>query len=116
MNKHLCPVCLYPDLEAPPQEFTICPCCGTEFGADDYAPQGRDQDLIYRELRYRWLENGARWFDTGAPPPSDWNGYEQVWEKSALWLRTNVSTAALDVRKTVAPRAYLVGARVLAYA
>lgn len=116
MNRYLCPVCYYPDLDEPPGEFNICPSCGTEFGVDDYVPGGNPTDLIYRELRYRWLENGAPWFDAGVPPPSGWNGYEQVRQNSALWLRTDVSMAVPALRTTLTPRVYLVGTSVLTYA
>lgn len=112
----LCPVCFFPGLEEPPQEFSICPCCGTEFGVDDYVPGGGSRDLIHRELRYRWLENGARWFDTGAPPPPGWNGYKQVWDRPSLWLRIDVSMSVSASRATVRPQVRIVQAGVLIHA
>ena len=30
-----CPVCGYDQLPGPPANFSICSCCGTEFGNDD---------------------------------------------------------------------------------
>ena len=78
MNRYLCPVCAYAGLEVPPQDFSICPCCGTEFGVDDFALTPMEADLIRRELRWRWLERGAPWFDVGTPQPPGWDGYQQV--------------------------------------
>ena len=111
----LCPVCFYPDLEEPPREFSICPCCGTEFGVDDYSPSDISPDVIHRELRWQWLERGAPWFDPGTSQPNGWSGFEQIWN-SPYWLRSAVSTAAPTERKTVAPSGLVVDARVLAYA
>jgi hypothetical protein len=110
----LCPVCFYPDLEEPPREFSICPCCGTEFGVDDYSPRGISPDVIHRDLRWQWLERGAPWFDPETPKPDGWRGSEQVWN-SPYWLRTATS-AAPTLHRTVRPNAYIVDARVLTYA
>lgn len=111
----LCPVCFFPDLEEPPREFSICPCCGTEFGVDDYSPRGISPDVIHRELRWEWLERGAPWFDAETPRPTGWSGFEQVWN-SPYWLRNAVSTAAPTLHTTVNPKGYIVDARVLTYA
>jgi len=111
----MCPVCFYPDLAQPPREFSICPCCGTEFGVDDYSPSDISPDVIHRELRWQWLERGAPWFDPGTLEPDEWSGFEQIW-KSPYWLRNAVSTAAPTERKTVAPSGFVVDARVLVYA
>ena len=111
----LCPVCFFPDLEQPPRDFSICPCCGTEFGVDDYSPRGISSEVIYRELRWEWLERGGPWFDPETPQPNGWNGFEQIWN-SPYWLRTAVSTAAPTRRMIVAPKGNVVDARVLAYA
>ena len=110
----MCPVCFFPDLEEPPREFSICPCCGTEFGVDDYSPSGISPDVIHRELRWQWLERGAPWFDPDTPQPHGWSGFEQIWN-SPYWLRTAVLTAP-TLRMTVAPKGYVVDARVMTYA
>ena len=34
-NMNICPVCAYTNLEFPPTNYSICACCGTEFGYDD---------------------------------------------------------------------------------
>jgi hypothetical protein len=53
---YTCPVCAFNALELPPENFTICPCCGTEFGYNDAT-------RTYRELRNNWLRLGGQWFD-----------------------------------------------------
>lgn len=111
----LCPVCFFPDLEEPPREFSICPCCGTEFGVNDYSPKRTSPDVIHRELRWEWLERGAPWFDVETPRPYGWSGFEQIWN-SPYWFRNAVSTAAPTLHTTVAPKGYVVDARVLTYA
>jgi hypothetical protein len=64
-----CPVCLFSEMPFPPQDYHICPCCGTEFGNDDL-------DLTYGELRDQWIRAGARWFF--GRPPLDWNPWVQL--------------------------------------
>lgn len=119
MNRYLCPVCFYPDLDEPPGEFNICPCCGTEFGVDDYSPRGISPDVIHRELRWQWVANGAPWFDPGTPQPEGWRGAEQIW-RSEVWLRGTTSmssvAASTGTRVTVSAPGEFMGARVLAVA
>jgi hypothetical protein len=68
-----CPVCGYNQLSRPPQDDTICPCCGTHFGYHDYATS-------YEELRQRWISSGARWFSRARQQPADWNAMTQLLE------------------------------------
>lgn len=70
MNE-VCPVCGYNDLRHPPDDYTICPCCGTEFGYDDF-------DTPHEELRQRWINNGMRWWFEYDSPPENWNPAEQL--------------------------------------
>ncbi len=42
--------------------FEICPCCGVEFGNEDYS-----LDSI-RNFRKEWLGKGAPWFDPKQKP------------------------------------------------
>lgn len=98
---YLCPVCSYPDLEHPPQDFTICPCCGTEFGLDDFSPSAERTEALRRTLRQRWLENGGPWFDPGTPQPQNWDGPKQLWQ-SPLFLA--VEKSAEDVPQVVVTR------------
>jgi hypothetical protein len=78
MNGYLCPVCFYSGFNEPPEEFDICPCCGTEYGIDDFALSPEDTSLLHRQLRWQWVDNGAHWFDPGTPQPDGWNGIDQI--------------------------------------
>ena len=64
-----CPVCLFSKMPDPPQDYHICPCCGTEFGNDD-------ADSTYDELRTAWIANGAPW--VFKPPPAGWSPWSQL--------------------------------------
>lgn len=69
-----CPVCGYGLLQSPPANHSICPCCGTEFGYDDFTKS-------HRQLRDEWLRSGAYWFSSSTVPPVPfWNGFRQVIE------------------------------------
>jgi len=62
-----CPVCGYEGLELPyTEDGNICSSCGTEFGYDDLL-NSRE------ELRRRWLQAGAVWWDATMPRPADWS-------------------------------------------
>ncbi len=69
----LCPVCAYPQLDGPPRNDLICPCCGTHFGLDDYAQTPA-------QLRSAWLRAGANWFSRRTPPPPRWSARRQLAE------------------------------------
>lgn len=68
---YLCPVCGYDGLDLPPDNHTICPSCGTQFGLDT---------LLHSvdELRLRWLALGARWWSESDVAPPGWDGRRQV--------------------------------------
>ena len=68
---YTCPVCAYRGLQYPARDFTICPCCGNEFGYDDAT-------RTFDELRREWIVNGMRWFSRSSPPPQDWNPVTQL--------------------------------------
>jgi hypothetical protein len=69
-----CPVCGYGQMSGPPENYNICPSCGTEFGYDDLSKS-------HRQLRNKWLASGAKWFSFATPPPDFyWNGFLQVTE------------------------------------
>lgn len=67
-DNHLCRVCgLY--VESSPwgddgkcPTYEICPCCGVEFGNEDYTIESTI------EYRIKWLNNGAKWFDCKDKP------------------------------------------------
>lgn len=68
---YTCPVCAFTGLEEPPSHFTICPCCGTEFGYQDFI-RGHD------DLRAEWIASGPKWHSNVIPAPANWNGLEQL--------------------------------------
>jgi len=76
---NLCPVCGYDRLSEPPQDFTICPSCGTEFGYDDACAS-------HAQLRRTWLQNGAQWWSPVDARPNNWDPFLQVAAvESSLW-------------------------------
>ena len=66
-----CPVCYYPDLIKAPQDYSICPCCGTEFDYDDASAS-------HLELCWRWFNSGARWHSRVILPPPNWDAVAQL--------------------------------------
>ncbi len=76
-----CPVCFFSEMPYPPQDYHICPCCGTEFGNDDV-------EYGYDELRYQWIIGGAQWFFD--QPPDGWSAAAQL-AKVAFGVHTEVS-------------------------
>ena len=96
---YTCPVCGYPSLECEPYHpgevpsFSMCPCCGTEFGFDDepgasgiHVPFDNNRDenregfrlAAFSVLRSQWIERGMRWFHPAVSPPPGWNPAEQL--------------------------------------
>jgi len=74
---YICPVCGYDKLDEPPYDehgcssFDICPCCGVEFGYDDFATP-------HSVLRDKWVENGMIWWSPNTPPPAQWDAETQL--------------------------------------
>lgn len=68
---YLCTVCGYDRLRHPPKNYHICPCCGTEFGHDDF-------DVSHETLRQEWIASGMKWFSRKTPPPADWSPERQL--------------------------------------
>ncbi len=68
---YACPVCGFAELSDPPENFNICPCCGTEFDLDDAF-------TTHAELRLKWIRNGARWWSQVESPPENWNPQVQL--------------------------------------
>ncbi len=64
-----CPVCAFSELPYPPENYHICPCCGTEFGNDDAY-------YSHAQLREMWVATGAHWFFGNAP--AGWNPWLQL--------------------------------------
>ncbi len=92
--KFKCPVCAYA-MPYPPSDYNICPCCGTEFGADDV-------DWSYTELRARWMRRGAVWFSPTIPRPDTWNAYAQLIAGGYRSPTFNVTTTA--EKESITPR------------
>jgi hypothetical protein len=67
--KFVCPVCFFTELPYPPDDYNICPCCGTEFENDD-------AECSYDDLRINWIAGGAHWFF--GDPPKSWNPWAQL--------------------------------------
>ncbi len=61
-------------------EPNICPCCGIQFGNDDWDEKARMQ--VYGKLRKQWIKNGMKWkhedFYSIAEKPPHWNPLEQL--------------------------------------
>lgn len=57
------------DKETP--TFDICPCCGVQFGYEDFTLEGT------KEFREDWLATGAKWFDPEFKP-THWSLEEQM--------------------------------------
>jgi hypothetical protein len=69
--KYTCPVCGNNQLNRPPADYTICPCCRTEFGASDCA-------WTHEELREDWIRRGAKWGGRHTKAPSFWSPIQQL--------------------------------------
>lgn len=68
---YICPVCGYPELEAPPENFEICACCGTEFALDD-------DTKSHKQLMGEWILNDTPWFSDDTPKPWGWSAFAQL--------------------------------------
>jgi hypothetical protein len=74
---YLCPVCAFAGLTEPHVDVTgsptysICPCCGTQFGADDL-------EKPHEELRQEWVAAGAEWWSQNELAPPGWDAKAQL--------------------------------------
>lgn len=68
--KYICPICNYDGLDEPPYDedgfglYEICPCCGFQYGYDDF-PNKDEQIKLWRQ---KWIDGGCQWFDESAKP------------------------------------------------
>ena len=76
-EQHTCRICgLYIE-ELPWGEdglsptYEICPCCGVEFGNEDYTVESA------KRYRIEWINKGLNWFDP-SEKPKYWNEKEQL--------------------------------------
>ena len=71
-----CPVCGFDAMPFPPEDHTVCSCCGTEFGYHDLR---RSHD----DLRKAWIDRGSPWFSQKGfsqrmPKPEGWDARKQL--------------------------------------
>ena len=77
---NICPICNYDKLKEPPYNeygdgsYEICPCCGFEFGVDDFP----EKEKCQTEWRMRWINDGYKWWSKHINPPQDWNPQKQL--------------------------------------
>lgn len=78
----LCPAC-GTDLDFEPwrgrsPSYEICPCCGIQFGLDDFIPgEATERWRFHAEWRQRWIRGGMQRWSTDEQPP-DWDPREQL--------------------------------------
>lgn len=78
--KNICPVCGFDGLDFKPYDekgfgtFEICPCCGFEFGCDDFP----DKKASWLKWRKAWITNGCVWFSQSTKPPQNWDAKNQL--------------------------------------
>lgn len=76
-SKYHCTVCGLPLDFAPWGKdknfptYDICPCCGVEWGNEDYTSESR------KEYCSKWIAAGTKWFDP-QKKPANWNLEEQL--------------------------------------
>ncbi len=75
-----CPVCNYKGLYEQPYNVQgygsdeICPCCGFQFGYDDYP----DKEIAQMNWRKKWIDGGFLWYSKSRMPPEEWDGHKQL--------------------------------------
>lgn len=65
-----------PDEQSP--DYSICDCCGVQFGYEDYTPDST------RRYRAEWLANGASWFYPKVKP-GNWQQAAQLRQVPELY-------------------------------
>jgi len=69
-QKYICPICGFQGLDEAPYDedlnasYDICPCCGVEFGYDDF----KNDNVKFEIARNKWISNGAKWFNKNKKP------------------------------------------------
>ena len=69
-KKFTCPICTYPLLTEPFENFEICPSCGTQADYEDATPLNRQ--LRRMKLRLQWVNKGCPWFNHEVTIPAFW--------------------------------------------
>jgi hypothetical protein len=87
---YTCPVCGWPLNEEAwsyhaasdswNPSWDICPCCGTEFGYQDFVPGGDQIELRkeHKRLRRQWIAEGYPWHSSLVTSSSDWDPVVQL--------------------------------------
>ncbi len=82
--KYVCPVCKFDGLSEPPYNsegsgpYEICPCCGFEFGVDDFGYNScKEAHAVWRK---QWIDRGCLWQYSENKKPKDWDPVEQLKE------------------------------------
>lgn len=82
-NKYICPVCNFDGLDEPPYNscgsgsYEICPCCGFEFGLDDFGYDSYEK--AHAVWRKKWIDNGCIWWSSQENrKPKDWDPIKQL--------------------------------------
>lgn len=81
-ESHPCPICGY-ELDVDPWKdniptYDICPCCGIEFGYEDFRPTSEERIPRHAELRQKWIDDGMPWWSKSNPPSVPWDPREQL--------------------------------------
>src|SRR6185437_11856974 len=93
----MCPVCGF-DMDRPPADYHICPCCGTEFGY-------HDANATHEELRQSWIKTGPKWW-RDSERPENWNPYEQLAKIGRITTGTSNSPAAAATEEEKCGRSF----------
>lgn len=80
-----CPICGYNRLQERPVDFSICPCCGVEFGYDDF-------ECSHSELTQGWIKKGYRWFSAYTNPPVNWDPKQQLIDAGIFGINEDPNT------------------------
>jgi len=77
---YICPVCGYDKIVNPIYDsngqgtYEICPCCGFEFGSDDFP----DKEQAFKNWRTHWIEKNYLWFSNYTKKPENWEPQKQL--------------------------------------
>jgi hypothetical protein len=97
-----CPVCGYDQMKYPAKDYNICPCCGTEFEADDF-------ETTHAQLRQQWKATGMQWYSRRTPPPFGWNpslqllkflNFKEVSKTESTIAVVNLNEKRFKIRKS----------------
>ena len=78
--QYKCLVCSFKGLDEEPYDaegygsYEICPCCGFQFGVDDFP----DKEEGIKNWREQWIEGGYKWFYNEHLKPLNWDPVEQL--------------------------------------